>query len=1168
MMNKIKIGALNCQGIKEKFETPEFLEIVQSCLVFGVCETWLKKGENTIKVEDYNFYPYSRKTEKGSNRGGVGLFIKNEFKKWIKVLYDISNEYCIWCKLKKDFFKFKEDMYIAMIYIPPQDSSREKRIQTDHFKNILATYASLDSEHVLLMGDMNARTNNYEDVILYPGENDNNLTPQDNFFLQKKFLRNNQDHRGNKYGKKLIELCHSTNSYIINGRTLGDFQGRFTCYETNGNSVVDYMIANEKLTSYINNFQVSDPSISDHCKICLEISLPRELMHAEDKILCNNAPKRVIWNEISKMQLKRKLEDPSTENKIERINMLLDGDESEIDACVDILNDIYTLKHSIRKKSDKFFKKKKCKKWYDQTCQEASKRLKNIGILLAKNPYDPFLRGKFYTVRKEYKKLLKHKKWEWKRGMIELLEKAEEKNPVEYWNIIKQMREKETNNTISNPENFKTFFENLFSPDDNKELSTEQKQMEKEVFELLQNRENISQIKNPFTLKELKEAIIKLKNKKASGPDGILAEMIKSSPEKLQNIILYLINKVVITCYYPKKWAEAITSLILKEGDEEDPNNYRAITVASAISKLLAIMLDNRLESFIRDNKLMTPLQIGFEKKARPADHLFVLKNLIDTYATNNKKLYACFIDFQKAYDSVWRIGLYYKLIKSGVDIEMVRLLKNMYDKTTQTLKINGKLTLPFKTSKGVRQGCVLSPRLFNLFINDIPEIFDEQCDPVKLGTINLQCLLYADDIVVFSETKNGLQRCMKKIEAYTEKWKMNLNRKKTKIVVFQKQGGMSKVNIQFHGQTLEQVKQYKYLGTIISRNGTFNINSQYLKGKGLRARFLVTKTIGMGCKANTIIKIFEKMVEPILLYNCEIVQMCMPKNITFEKFENRMWNSSSAIDNVVYGLLRQVLSLQKKTPNLGMLAEVGKHPLCTNIYIQTMKYYVRLTSSDNILLKNALLEATKRYQEGKVSWLKQVMFLRKTTKLDNIIELSKKPTSFITKFKKELYKSFEEYWQQERTKDSKLRFYFEHKREFKYEKYLDYKNRKHRTAITKMRLSSHKLPIESMRMQKVIRENRLCPLCEDGSVGDEWHYLKKCTNRSMIDIRTIFKIEIIKVQQQFSKMDLHNILHYCLQCHDDVVIGPLGKYIYDILEVYDLENEKQLEKDINCIMM
>ena len=113
---------------------------------------------------------------------------------------------------------------------------------------------------------------------------------------------------------------------------------------------------------------------------------------------------------------------------------------------------------------------------------------------------------------------------------------------------------------------------------------------------------------------------------------------------------------------------------------------------------------------------------------------------------------------------------------------------------------------------------------------------------------------------------------------------------------------------------------------------------------------------------------------------------MCMPKNITFEKFENRMWNSSSAIDNVVYGLLRQVLSLQKKTPNLGMLAEVGKHPLCTKIYIQTMKYYVRLTSSDNILLKNALLEATKRYQKGKISWLKQIMFLRKTTKLNYIL--------------------------------------------------------------------------------------------------------------------------------------------------------------------------------------
>ena len=107
----------------------------------------------------------------------------------------------------------------------------------------------------------------------------------------------------------------------------------------------------------------------------------------------------------------------------------------------------------------------------------------------------------------------------------------------------------------------------------------------------------------------------------------------------------------------------------------------------------------------------------------------------------NDKPLFACFVDFQKAYDSVWRMGLYYKLLKNGVDVNIVRLVKNMYDKTSQTLKINGKVTAPFRTYKGVRQGCILSPRLFNMFINDLPEIFDQTCDPVKLGNIDLQCL-------------------------------------------------------------------------------------------------------------------------------------------------------------------------------------------------------------------------------------------------------------------------------------------------------------------------------------------------------------------------------------------------------------------------------------------
>ena len=141
---------------------------------------------------------------------------------------------------------------------------------------------------------------------------------------------------------------------------------------------------------------------------------------------------------------------------------------------------------------------------------------------------------------------------------------------------------------------------------------------------------------------------------------------------------------------------------------------------------------------------------------------------------------------------------MYHKLLTSGIDPAFVKLIKDMYDKTCMMLKLNGKVTKPFKTEKGVRQGCILSPRLFNLFINDIPNIFDEECRPTKLADTRIQCLLYADDIVILSETKERLQRCMKKLEIYADKWNMTLNSKKTKVVVFQKYGPMPKCDINF----------------------------------------------------------------------------------------------------------------------------------------------------------------------------------------------------------------------------------------------------------------------------------------------------------------------------------------------------------------------------------
>ena len=150
---------------------------------------------------------------------------------------------------------------------------------------------------------------------------------------------------------------------------------------------------------------------------------------------------------------------------------------------------------------------------------------------------------------------------------------------------------------------------------------------------------------------------------------------------------------------------------IHKEGPKEDPDNYRGICIGRTLSKVLSTMMNHRLTDYAKANNMINKAQIGFETLNRTSDHLLTVKSLVNKYVNDNKgKLYVCFIDFRKAFDTVWHQGLLLKLEEAHITGNFLNTLKDMYRKTECAVKLGNQTIQYFKCKKGVRQGDPFSP--------------------------------------------------------------------------------------------------------------------------------------------------------------------------------------------------------------------------------------------------------------------------------------------------------------------------------------------------------------------------------------------------------------------------------------------------------------------------
>ena len=284
---------------------------------------------------------------------------------------------------------------------------------------------------------------------------------------------------------------------------------------------------------------------------------------------------------------------------------------------------------------------------------------------------------------------------------------------------------------------------------------------------------------------ELEYATKKLQFGKACGYDNQCNEMIIALVKTHPKVLLKLFNDILQSGEAIPDWALGMIVPIYKDGPKLDAANYRGITLISCLGKLFLSILNNRLIIFSVENNLLSPVQLGFVTKNRCSDAHIIIHNLVKQKChTEKSKLYSCFVDFKKAFDSVPRDLLLEKRLNLGITGRFFNILRHIYTSDKACIKMGHSCSDFFNLDIGVRQGCILSPLLFNLFLSDLAKQLDTMEDKPKLGNKGINALFWADDLVLFSETKEGLGKLLKILEEYCEGNHLLINTKK-KCMIF-----------------------------------------------------------------------------------------------------------------------------------------------------------------------------------------------------------------------------------------------------------------------------------------------------------------------------------------------------------------------------------------------
>lgn len=372
-----------------------------------------------------------------------------------------------------------------------------------------------------------------------------------------------------------------------------------------------------------------------------------------------------------------------------------------------------------------------------------------------------------------------------------------------------------------------------------------------------------------ITKSEVIYSINNLKKDKTTGPDGICGDLLKLMKEDHLDILTDLFNYVYDTGNIPDEWLISAFIPIPKKPTARKCEEYRTISLMSHVVKVFLKIVHGRLypklEQYISDT------QFGFRNGVGTREALFSLNVLVQRSRDVGCDVFSCFIDFEKAFDRVNHQKLIEILQEHQIDDKDLRIISNLYWNQKAFVQVEGMESEKFMVSQGVRQGCVLSPLLFNVYSEKLfQEALGESKDGISINGVLINNLRYADDTVLLADTSEGLQRLIEKVAEICENYNMRLNTNKTKVMIISK---ANPPNGQFYvrGTPIETVTTIKYLGTQLN-NDWEQVREIRIRIEKARSYFNRMRTVLCNMKLNLILRtrLLKCYVFSVLMYGVE----------------------------------------------------------------------------------------------------------------------------------------------------------------------------------------------------------------------------------------------------------------------------------------------------------